>query len=260
VIVSAIIGGVIMGVFAGVDYILNEYVTADGEPVKNQPATGVEATHLASETALETTVTLPIGTVATETDPRTGETVTRGHGWQYIAETTELTQAEIEQVLQGEPTVYDHGNGDYTVIGRTDYLEEVVITIVGGTIMAASEGSETAAESPVTDPCGNAVSYDEEAMEHATEPNKKGELKPKDIKDAIKNPFKNKVWKGDGDLLYYIKKLSDGTWYIVRITPDHPDFLYFLATALTNNGNFFESYEDARDKVENKYNGDDIDC
>lgn len=94
--------------------------------------------------------------------------------------------------------------------------KEVILTIIGGTLMAASSG-ET-----VEDTCEQEVHIPaEEKNDH---PYKDGITKS-DIKDALKKPFNDKVWKSivDGSpVFYYISQAENGVWFIVKATSKTP--------------------------------------
>ncbi|MFC4550504.1 MULTISPECIES: hypothetical protein [Halorussus] len=257
VLARALIGGVIISVFAGGLYLANEYVPADGETVKNQPTTGVKARYLASDTALPTTVTLATGTVATETDPRTGETIARGHGWKYIAETTTLTTADIRQVLRNNPTVHEHGEGDYTVIGRTDYLEEIVISIVGGTIMTASE------QPAYNEECEDTV----DITKHDNPEHSIRDEKPIDSVSTLREILENPTKIIDaGSQRYYILRLGPNR-VVMAVADTVSEGYHILRTILTGkDGGFFKTIDNAEDEIpkndkEVVYDDDnDVDC
>ncbi|MFC7079226.1 hypothetical protein [Halorussus caseinilyticus] len=229
-----------LGVAAGGAYVTNEYISASGETVRNEPVTGVEAQYPVSETALATTVTLPTGAAETGTDPRTGAQVVRGHGWQYIAQTTSITEAELQQVLQNNPTVHKHGEGDYTVIGKTDYLEEIVISIVGGTIMAASE-------QPVyNEDCDDTI----DITKHDNPEHSLRESKPIDkvptLREILKNPTKI---VDAGQQRYYILRLGPNK-VIMAVADTVSDAYHVLRTVLTgNDGGFYKTIDDAEKDI-----------
>lgn len=206
-------GLLVLGVSAGGAYVANEYIPTSGGAIENEPVTGTERQYLATDTALETTVTLPTGGVSTEFDSRTGTSISHGHGWKHIDKTTGVTNDELGQVLSDNPTVHKHGEGDYTVIGRTDHLEEVVISIIGGTIMAAS--SDTFAE----DSCGDGKIELETEEDHYTrevddEPNKPFNSRS-EVKDLLENADVVKVLKYPNGNRYYIIKTASGKYTVV---------------------------------------------
>lgn len=198
-------GLLVLGVSATGVYLLNEYVPKRGETVRNEPVTGIEARYPASETALETTVTLPTGGVTTEIDPRTGEQIATGHGWQYIAETTGLTQHEIGELLRHPNAVEQDGQYKIVIGDNPNGQGQIALWLLGGLVTEASSYER------IIDPLGRGVYIDEDDP-HPVRDGK--DTNYEQIKEIIRNP--DEIWQGS-TADYYVKQLEDGTWRIIKV-------------------------------------------
>jgi hypothetical protein len=118
----------------------SEYTSDEGEIVQETPYTGTADSYEPSHPKLPAEVTLPVGFYLVE------QGVERGYGWEYIAETTSLTQNQIHDAINNPDRVIREDDVRY-VIDELANGKEVILKIIGGTLMAAS------ADSFVNDPC-----------------------------------------------------------------------------------------------------------
>ncbi|WEL22637.1 hypothetical protein HBNXHr_2597 [Halorhabdus sp. BNX81] len=137
-------------------------------------------------------VTLPAGALyASEISD--GREYTRGFGWEYIAQTTSLSQADVQHVIE-TGTVVEYGHNKHVIGDTLSEKDKAILTIIGGVAVAA-ESYES-----VTDTCGRKVHIpDESANPH---PYKDGITKD-DIIDALKNTADGNIWT-NGYLYAYI--------------------------------------------------------
>lgn len=207
------------------------------------PATAVESTY---QLPSGEEIVLPSGVVYEQNGH------VRGFGYEYVTRTTGVTKEEIQYVFNSNPTVIQENEEVRRIIG--DGLSEkdkIILTVIGGVLVAASEWRKV---EDATEDCRE-VKYTQEKVQHAYEPDKKGDLKYRDILDAISDA--NEVW--EGDVLYYLRKIDGKGWYLVRVTPKNklPDFLkriadFVLGTSLMDDGDFFE-----KDDLENQIKKED---
>ncbi|WP_135661692.1 hypothetical protein [Halorhabdus rudnickae] len=190
------------------------------------------------ETASGLEVALTTGTVyATEVSH--GREYTRGFGWEYIAATTSLSQADIQHVIE-TGTVVEYGSNKYVIGDPLSDKDKAILTIIGGIAVAAESYEST------TDTCGNEVHIpDESTNDH---PYKDGSTKD-DLMDALKNPADGNIWT-DGHFLAYIHKASNGVWHIVRVSPDNPFVDLITSTSLTDPD--WDDIEDVQDELEER--------
>ncbi|WP_436925273.1 hypothetical protein [Halosimplex amylolyticum] len=185
---------------------------------------------------------------------------TWGRGWAYIQATSGVTQDQIGDILQNGEHVAGEGAVDY-VIGQAGE-RAIILTIIGGTLMAASQTAY--------DECSETtVDLDETDDWQYSDPNKPN--KPFDgDKSAVRSAFEEvvTVFKGSNGKWYHIIKVGPNRFAIavtLAKSGGSGKFYRYLQTFLTNieNGQtFFENLKDAEDYIEDEEvkNYDKVDC
>ncbi|WP_372480100.1 VWA domain-containing protein [Halomicrobium sp. HM KBTZ05] len=153
----------------------------------------------------------------------------RGYGWEYIQATSELTRDDIGRILEDGERVT---SGEVTyVIGDTAVSDKAaIVSIIGGTVMTASEAQGDGGGEYVEDQCGREVYIpSEQENDH---PYKDG-ITRDDITDALQNPLNNRIWSvSDG--FYYVGQGANGVWFMVHVVANkHPEHALYSATVLT---------------------------
>ncbi|MFC7046962.1 hypothetical protein ACFQH6_17535 [Halobacteriaceae archaeon GCM10025711] len=193
---------------------MNEYLPASGNAVRSDVLVGAEAVYQPTETALQTEVTLPTGAVSTAAhDARIASDVQHGYGWRYIAATTSITQADIEHVLANPTGIYREGDV-ILVIGRSlTSKDKIILSIIGGTIMAAGNGY-------ATDPCHGTVIDSEDREDHYTRDPDNTPKKPYDDRSSVEKVLEAAdyiVIANNRGKRYYISKISQNTWTVIVV-------------------------------------------
>lgn len=194
---------------------------------------------IATTTVAGTTVTLYEGYVT-----EGAEGTLRGYGMAYIEEAAGLTEAEVTHVLNnGEPVV---SNGELRYI--IDQVDEkaIILTIIGGTLMAASDGYQDVDEP--TEGCNKKIHYNRKKLkDHVVDTDKKAIDSIQEILDGIKK-FKD-LWKSSR-YRYYIGESTDG-YFIVKVTKDNPFFDLVVNTVLMDEGgSYYDSLKDAQEQLD----------
>jgi hypothetical protein len=210
-------------------------------------------------------VTLPPGYVSTTNGQ------TRGRGWAYIQATSGVTQEQIGDILENGEHVPGEGLRDY-VIGQAGE-RTVILTIIGGTLMAASADGYT------NDPCDQSelvdLAYEED---HYTRNPENTPKKPFDDRSTVKRLLEDGINTAietvSGGKRYYIKKVGPNQWTVIvlfEVTSEVAEQMkrgpgssftdWFVKTFLTDTDDgkqFFDSKEEARDAIQD--DGKELDC
>ncbi|WP_372480098.1 hypothetical protein ACAH01_02140 [Halomicrobium sp. HM KBTZ05] len=181
----------------------------------------------------------------------------RGYGWEYIDETSELTQDDIGRILENgdrETT----GEVTYVIGDGTDAEEQAILEIIDGTLMAAGTGSST-----VQDDCNDIVNV-EDRGDHATR-----DGKPVDSKSTLRELIRSEVVRivDVASKRYYIAQYGGG--YVLIAAQGNPGYrvVQTILTASTAD-NIYRTIEKAlkdipgneeeKDTVYDSENG--VDC
>uniref|UniRef100_A0A8A2VG66 VWA domain-containing protein n=1 Tax=Haloterrigena alkaliphila TaxID=2816475 RepID=A0A8A2VG66_9EURY len=173
----------------------------------------------------------------------------RGYGWEYIQETTSLTQTALGYaILTQDEVIYENGEIRYIIGGQIGSDEKVILSIIGGTVMAASHTPA------YNDDCGATIDINQhDNPEHSLR-----DGKPIDEVSTLIEILENPTRIVDaGHKRYYILKL--GTNRVVMLsTKLVSDAYQVLRTALTGNGpdNAFKTIDTAMDEIRDTH-GDD---
>ena len=233
-------GGIIIGAI-GLGSIANglyqsEYVASSGEVIQKRPPSGLARRFNPSAPELPTEVVLPVGAYVAQ------KGVERGYGWEYIAETTSLTQGEIGRVLENPDRVVTNDDITY-VIDKLANGKSVVLTIIGGTLMAASH-------QPVyNEKCGETVDInDGDNPEHSLR-----DEKPVNDITTLKEILSNPTRIVDaGSQRYYILKIGPNKVMMVVANVVEEGVWYVLKTQLTDDGRLFKTVNDAIEETPKK--------
>jgi len=165
--------------------------------------------------------------------------VTRGTGRAYIRATSELTIGEIGNAYSNGERIGSDGAVEY-IIGSSDD-ESIILSIIGGTLMAASK--------TVSDPCNDFVNVDERG-DHATR-----DGKPVDEVSTLRELIRNEVVKiiDVASKRYYIAQFGGG--YILIASQGSPGY-WIVQTVLTSGSanQVFSTIEQAYKNIPGKEN------
>ena len=213
---DVVAGGIIIGI-AGLISIGNglyqsEHVARDGDVLYESQLSGTARKFTPTNSNLPSGVVLPVGAYVVE------EGIERGYGWEYLDATTSLTQNEISRVLE-EGRVIQDGDIRY-VIDELANGKNVVLTIIGGTLMAAS------IDAYAEDPCGDGKIELESQEEHYTR-NKDGEPdKPVNSRSELRELIEN------GELVKALEYTTTGNrYYIIKVGPEQFTLLFLQAAS-----------------------------
>lgn len=251
---TAVVGAIAVGVVAagsGVHEGASVAVSSDpveGEEIQETfdrpvPETPTEETW---ETPDGLEITLPSGAVYE--DPTAGE-IDRGFGWEYITETTSLTHSAIGNAIETPAEIVREEDDVRYVIGEgLSEQEKLIISIIGGTVAAASHTPA------YNEDCGATVNIDQgDNPEHALR-----DGKPIDEVTTLVEVVENPTRVVDaGHKRYYILKL--GTNRVVMISTQLIDSAYqVLKTTLTGDGpdNAYRTIDNAMSDIQDTH-GDD---
>lgn len=245
-----VVGLGILGLSAGGAYLVNEYLPATGETIRQRSSlTSVERVYQPAETAgeFDYPIRLPSGVVDSAYDPRIGREVHRGHGWEYIETVLPgVTHEEIGEVLRA-PNVITEDGSYAVVIGETDAREEVILTIIGGLLVSASE------QAVYNEECGETINIDNNYGTEGNPEHTIREDKPMNslagLREALKKPTAVVDVAGKR---YYIKRFGTNEYGIFVAHEIAKGVYYELVTQLTNKGKSFRTLEDAKEFVDDE--------
>jgi hypothetical protein len=175
----------------------------------------------------------------------------RGYGWAYISATTDITQRDIEYVLRNGNEVAE---GEVTyVIGDGLTEEDIVITIIGGAVLAAQDLDRGVQHDEAESNCEGENFAVETENDRGKEGNPEHTLRDeKPINDIdrldemIKNPDRILDF---GNRRYLIRSLDDGVAVIKLHKNLGSDAIFELITQLTDKGDLYDSISDAVDSI-----------
>jgi len=243
------VAGVTVGTVIGVTAMELAAESVEGERAAQEvsfevPTTGERASW---ETPDGLEITLPSG-VVNEVVTEEGE-YERGFGWEYISETTSLEVNEIEHAIRNQRNVINENGEVRYIIGEgLSETERVILSIIGGTIVTASQ-------SPAyNEDCGSTIDINQhDNPEHATR-----DGKPIDEVTTLKEVLENPTRIVDaGGQRYFILRV--GTNEVLMVVTDFVSAAYqVLRTTLTGDGpgNAYKTVEDAMKYIKDRH-GDD---
>ncbi|WP_415379495.1 hypothetical protein [Halosimplex sp. TS25] len=220
--------------------------------VSEADETGTAAS-LATE-SIRTYENTPVGDVSLPPGfAKTAGGQTLGYGWAYIQATSGVTQDQIGDILQNGEHVPGEGAVDY-VIGQAGE-RAIILTIVGGTLMAAESSP---GYDDFEDECGHTVNIEKTDDQHGLRDDKpinEWERVEKAIKEDV-----DQIWRSSNSdtptWLYYLVNIEGKGWTVIKIGPKgkNPIAEWVFSTVLSGDGhgNFFKSKEDAKDAIEDR--------
>jgi hypothetical protein len=190
---------------------------------------------------------------------------TRGRGWAYIQATSGVTQDQIGDILENGERVPREGLRDY-VIGQAGE-RAVILTIIGGTLMAADSLERPVEHDSSESNCNGddfTVETDNDRGEEGNPEHTIRDGKPINdigkIDQIIKNPDRILDFSNNR---YIIKEFADGVAVIVTGQNLRYDAVYELITQLTDDGSLFDTVQEAVERIKDRQDSEpdkDINC